>query len=88
MFYIGLNRQHPYIPLHPLLPFFVSFLQAHSVDQEVPDHVLKEIAINILACFAHFDDLAASQLMIDRLPALSTVLSPRYNRKRAIEMTL
>ncbi|ORX51685.1 hypothetical protein DM01DRAFT_1408627 [Hesseltinella vesiculosa] len=47
----------------------------HQIDQEVPDHVLKEIAINVLACFAHFDDLAPTTNMVDRLPALSTTLS-------------
>ncbi|KAI8335399.1 Neurochondrin-domain-containing protein [Chlamydoabsidia padenii] len=48
----------------------------HQVGGEVPDHVLKEIAVNVLACFAHYDAMAPTQNMIDRIPALSTVLTP------------
>ncbi|CAO3593104.1 unnamed protein product [Absidia cylindrospora] len=48
----------------------------HEVGGEVPDHILKEIAVNILACFAHYDTMAPTQHMIYRIPALSTVLTP------------
>ncbi|ORZ15267.1 Neurochondrin-domain-containing protein [Absidia repens] len=52
------------------------FCVDHEVGGEVPDHILKEIAVNILACFAHYDTMAPTQHMIDRIPALSTVLTP------------
>ncbi|KAL7319256.1 hypothetical protein PS15m_002414 [Mucor circinelloides] len=48
----------------------------HNVDAEVPDPVLKEIAVNVLACFARFDNLATEQHMVDRIPALSRLLTP------------
>jgi hypothetical protein len=47
------------------------------VDAEVPDPVLKEIAVNILACFAHETSLVTDQNMVDRIPTLSTVLVPK-----------
>ncbi|CAO3612994.1 unnamed protein product [Cunninghamella blakesleeana] len=43
---------------------------------EVPNHVYKEIAVNILACFAHYENMSSSPSMADRIPALSTTLSP------------
>lgn len=51
------------------------YLLAHNVDTEVPDPVLKEIAVNVLSCFAHFDNLATEQQMVDRIPALSRLLT-------------
>ncbi|KAI8878581.1 hypothetical protein K501DRAFT_228166 [Backusella circina FSU 941] len=48
----------------------------HGVDAQVPDPVLKEIAVNILACFAHEEKLVTDQNMVDRIPTLSTVLTP------------
>ncbi|CAO3643403.1 unnamed protein product [Cunninghamella echinulata] len=48
----------------------------NEVSGEVPDIVYKEIAVNILACFAHYETMASSQSIIDRIPALSTTLSP------------
>lgn len=42
----------------------------------MPDPVLKEIAVNVLACFARFDNLATEQHMVDRIPALSRLLTP------------
>lgn len=42
----------------------------------MPDPVLKEIAVNVLACFARFDNLATEQQMVDRIPGLSRLLTP------------
>ncbi|KAI8077724.1 Neurochondrin-domain-containing protein [Halteromyces radiatus] len=52
------------------------FVDQQQVNSEVPDHVLKEIAVNILACFAHYETMAPTQSMIDRIPALSIILTP------------
>lgn len=54
----------------------VYFFLAHNVDAEVPDPVLKEIAVNVLSCFARFDNLATEQQMVDRIPGLSRLLTP------------
>lgn len=43
-------------------------------DSQIPGHVLREIAVNVLACFAHYDKMAATQPMADRIPGLSTIL--------------
>ncbi|KAI8646435.1 Neurochondrin-domain-containing protein [Parasitella parasitica] len=43
----------------------------HNEDAEVPDPVLKDIAVNVLSCFARFEALATEQPMVDRIPALS-----------------
>lgn len=48
----------------------------HDVDAEVPDPVLKEIAVNILACFAHYETMASEPAMVDRIPGLSRLLTP------------
>ncbi|KAI9485846.1 MAG: Neurochondrin-domain-containing protein [Benjaminiella poitrasii] len=48
----------------------------HNEASEVPDPVLKEIAVNILSCFAHFESLASQQEMVDRIPGLSRLLTP------------
>ncbi|KAG0175718.1 hypothetical protein DFQ30_000047 [Apophysomyces sp. BC1015] len=42
---------------------------------EVPESVLQEIGVSILACFAHYEDMATRKQMTDRIPALSTILS-------------
>ncbi|CEP10319.1 hypothetical protein [Parasitella parasitica] len=47
-----------------------------NVDAEVPDPVLKDIAVNVLSCFARFESLATEQPMVDRIPALSRLLTP------------
>lgn len=49
---------------------------AHSIDAEVPDSTLKEIAVNVLSCFARYPQLAPQQNMVDRIPALSRLLTP------------
>jgi hypothetical protein len=54
----------------------IYFCIDHEVDAEVPDPVLKEIAVNILACFAHYESLATEQNMVDRIPGLSRLLKP------------
>lgn len=46
-------------------------------DSQVPGHVLREIAVNVLACFAHYDKMAATQPMADRIPGLSTILTAK-----------
>ncbi|KAF7723169.1 hypothetical protein EC973_002304 [Apophysomyces ossiformis] len=43
---------------------------------EIPQTVLKEIGVSILACFARYEDMASRKQMTDRIPAVSTVLSP------------
>jgi hypothetical protein len=48
----------------------------HDVDAEVPDPILKEIAVNILACFAHYETMASEPAMVDRIPGLSRLLTP------------
>lgn len=48
----------------------------HEVDAEVPDPVLKEIAVNILGCFAHYESMASEPAMVDRIPGLSRLLTP------------
>lgn len=48
----------------------------HAEDAEVPDPVLKEIAVNILACFAHYESMASEPAMVDRIPGLSRLLTP------------
>ncbi|RCH91979.1 hypothetical protein CU098_008382 [Rhizopus stolonifer] len=47
-----------------------------TADAQIPDPVLKEIAVNVLSCFAHYDNLAIKQDMADRIPALSRLLIP------------
>ncbi|KAI7902432.1 Neurochondrin-domain-containing protein [Cokeromyces recurvatus] len=54
---------------------------------EVPDPVLKEIAVNILSCFAHFESLASEQPMVDRIPALSRLLTPNDTTDITKEVT-
>ncbi|KAI9495758.1 Neurochondrin-domain-containing protein [Zychaea mexicana] len=57
--------------------FIERLLRTSAVDSEtgqVPEPVLREIAINVLACFAHYENMASSKMMADRIPALSTVL--------------
>ncbi|KAG2213962.1 hypothetical protein INT47_001232 [Mucor saturninus] len=49
----------------------------HEIDAEVPDPVLKEIAVNILACFAHYESLASEPDMVDRIPGLSRLLDAK-----------
>ncbi|KAI8148522.1 Neurochondrin-domain-containing protein [Fennellomyces sp. T-0311] len=46
----------------------------HSETGQVPEPVLREIAINVLASFARYESMASSKVMSDRIPALSTVL--------------
>ena len=46
-------------------------------DSQIPGHVLREIAVNVLACFAHYDKMAATQPMADRIPGLSTILTAK-----------
>ncbi|ORE05855.1 hypothetical protein BCV72DRAFT_208490 [Rhizopus microsporus var. microsporus] len=53
-----------------------SFVIDHSVDAEVPDQLLKEIAVNILACFSRYEALAQDKNMIDRIAGLSRLLKP------------
>lgn len=53
-----------------------SFVIDHSVDAEVPDQLLKEIAVNILACFSRYETLAQDKNMIDRIAGLSRLLKP------------
>lgn len=45
------------------------------MDAEVPDPMLKEIAVNILGCFAHFETLASEPDMVERIPGLSRLLT-------------
>ncbi|CAO3699473.1 unnamed protein product [Rhizopus stolonifer] len=47
----------------------------HKVDAEVPDQLLKEIAVNILACFSRYDTLTNDKNMVERIPGLSRLLS-------------
>ncbi|KAI7867642.1 Neurochondrin-domain-containing protein [Spinellus fusiger] len=47
-----------------------------SEDAQVPEDVLREIAVNILACFAHYETLATRPPMVDKIPALSIALTP------------
>lgn len=53
-----------------------SFVIDHSVDAEVPDQLLKEIAVNILACFSRYETLAQDKNMIDRIAGISRLLKP------------
>lgn len=48
----------------------------HSVNAEVPDDLLKEIAVNILACFSRYETLAKDKNMVERIPGLSRLLKP------------
>ncbi|OAD67815.1 hypothetical protein PHYBLDRAFT_79070 [Phycomyces blakesleeanus NRRL 1555(-)] len=43
---------------------------------EIPESVLREIAVNILACFARYETMATSQPMVDKIPGLSIILTP------------
>ncbi|KAI9017870.1 Neurochondrin-domain-containing protein [Phycomyces nitens] len=43
---------------------------------EIPESVLREIAVNILACFARYETMATSQKMVDKIPGLSIILTP------------
>ncbi|KAG1453101.1 hypothetical protein G6F56_007655 [Rhizopus delemar] len=47
----------------------------HKVDAEIPDQLLKEIAINILACFSRYNTLSNDKNMVERIPGLSRLLS-------------
>lgn len=47
----------------------------HEIDAEVPDPMLKEIAVNILGCFAHYESLASEPAMVERIPGLSRLLT-------------
>ncbi|KAG2229051.1 hypothetical protein INT48_002732 [Thamnidium elegans] len=47
----------------------------HEIDAEVPDPMLKEIAVNILGCFAHYENLASEPAMVERIPGLSRLLT-------------
>jgi hypothetical protein len=58
----------------------------HAVDAEVPDPVLKEIAVNILACFAHYESLASQPNMVDRIPGLSRLLTPNDSTENTKEV--
>ncbi|KAI8390961.1 Neurochondrin-domain-containing protein [Radiomyces spectabilis] len=49
---------------------------APDENAEVPDSVMKEIAVNILGCFARYENLVTSKPMTERIPTLSTVLTP------------
>ena len=49
----------------------------NSETGEIPEPVLREIAINVLACFAHYEKMASNKVMADRIPALSTVLKEK-----------
>jgi hypothetical protein len=53
------------------------FIIDHEIEAEVPDPVLKEIAVNILACFAHYESLASEPAMVERIPGLSRLLDPK-----------
>ncbi|OBZ91049.1 Neurochondrin [Choanephora cucurbitarum] len=59
-----------------------------TMDAQVPDPVLKEIAVNILSCFAHYETLASEPAMADRIPALSRLLVPNQSLTREILMIL
>ncbi|KAL1930540.1 hypothetical protein VTP01DRAFT_10702 [Rhizomucor pusillus] len=47
-----------------------------SDSNQVPEPVLREIAINVLACFAKYDDMAKSTVMADRVPVVAANLVP------------
>ncbi|KAI7876972.1 hypothetical protein K492DRAFT_239452 [Lichtheimia hyalospora FSU 10163] len=55
--------------------FIERLLRTNTSDSQIPGHVLREIAVNVLACFAHYDNMAATQPMADRIPGLSTILT-------------
>lgn len=63
--------------VHLFKLIFFLFAIDHEVDAEVPDPVLKEIAVNILACFAHYESLASEPDMVDRIPGLSRLLDAK-----------
>ncbi|KAL0080391.1 Neurochondrin-domain-containing protein [Phycomyces blakesleeanus] len=52
---------------------FVGMLNENA---EIPESVLREIAVNILACFARYETMATSQPMVDKIPGLSIILTP------------
>ncbi|KAI7849899.1 Neurochondrin-domain-containing protein [Circinella umbellata] len=57
--------------------FIERLLRTSSVNSEtgeISEPVLREIAINVLACFAHYENMASNKVMADRIPGLSTVL--------------
>ncbi|KAI8374814.1 Neurochondrin-domain-containing protein [Blakeslea trispora] len=58
-----------------------------TMDAQVPDPVLKEIAVNILSCFARYD-MASEPAMADRIPALSRLLTPNHALTLEILMIL
>ncbi|ORZ01289.1 Neurochondrin-domain-containing protein [Syncephalastrum racemosum] len=58
---------------------------SNSSDGQVPEPVLREIAINVLACFARYNDMATSKNMSDRVPTLSTSLIPNDKSDATLE---
>ncbi|KAI9253994.1 Neurochondrin-domain-containing protein [Phascolomyces articulosus] len=67
--------------------FIERLLRTSSVNSEtgqVPEPVLREIAINVLACFAHYKNMASNKVMADRIPALSTVLKEKNTDLRIL----
>ncbi|KAI9283177.1 Neurochondrin-domain-containing protein [Sporodiniella umbellata] len=57
---------------------------APKVDSEVPDHLLKEIAVNILACFSRYSALANEKNMVERIPGLSRLLGTNVDLTKEI----
>lgn len=74
-YYEQVKKKHSVNLFHKLIDFLL--FKDHQVDTEVPDPVLKDIAVSVLGCFARYDSLATQQPMVDRIPGLSTVLDPR-----------
>ncbi|KAI8972686.1 Neurochondrin-domain-containing protein [Pilobolus umbonatus] len=56
--------------------FIERLLRTQTSNSEVPEPVLKEIAVNILSCFARFESMADDQNMVDKIPALSRIVQP------------
>ncbi|KAI8975240.1 Neurochondrin-domain-containing protein [Mycotypha africana] len=57
--------------------FLERLLRTNQVEgSELPDSILKEIAVNVLSCFARYEMLASEKNMVERIPALSLLLSP------------
>ncbi|RIA82124.1 Neurochondrin-domain-containing protein [Glomus cerebriforme] len=50
-------------------------------DSELPDNTLKTIAVHIISCFCTVDELLSKRQIHDRIPTLSTLLSPEENEE-------
>ncbi|CAG8685832.1 10162_t:CDS:2 [Funneliformis caledonium] len=58
----------------------------NSSDSELPDNILKTIAIHIISCFCEVEELLSKRQVHARIPTLSTLLVPKENEELAKEI--